>query len=174
MARDLGMYHGEKIHSFVNWLEELRFVKKTYQTKMGKPKYEISSRVELVNFFSRFRDMQKLKLETYVIGTNKEEIMQLLNENGGIMCLTTALQLHGEEFFRDPEIHVYVEDRKLFDVLSEQVEGRVKVSIYEFDLPDMIKEKNGIKITSPTRTIMDLFCNNMAYAAEHFIPKVWI
>jgi|SRR3989338_1198704 len=174
MARDLEMHHGEKISSFVNWLEDLRFVKKTYQTKRSKPNYEIPSRGELVNFYSRFRNMQKLKIESYVIGTNQAEMIQLLNENGGIMCMSTALQLYGEEYYRDPEIHAYVQDPKLFDALSEQVEGRVKVSIYEFDLPDIIKEKNGIKVTSATRTIIDLFCNNMAYAAEQFIPKVWI
>lgn len=175
MARDLGMYHGEKISSFVNWLEDLRFVKKTYQTKSGRPKYEITSRVELVTFYGRFRNMEKLKLETYVIGTNKEEMIQFLNNNGGILCMTTALELYGEEFFRDPEIHVYAEDReKLFNALSEQVEGRVKVSVYQFDLPDKIKEKKGIKVTSATRTIMDLFCSNMAYATEQFIRKVWV
>ena len=129
MARDLNMYHGEKINSFVRWLESLRFVKKTFETSMGKPRYEVTSRVDLVNFYSRFRYMQKIKLDTVVIGTNKDAIIKYLSENDGIMCLTTALQQYGEEYFRDPEVHVYVETPKLLDELSQQTEGRVKVSI---------------------------------------------
>jgi len=173
MARDLNMYHGEKIHSFVGWLEDLKFVKKTYETKMGKPRYEVPSRIELVKFFSRYRDMKEKKIEIYDIGADRESTMRFINKNGGILCLTTALELYGEEYFRDPVIHAYVEDRKLLEEMNEQVKGNTRVILYDFDLPDETRIKNNMKVTSPTRTIIDLFCNDTAYAGETFIPKVW-
>jgi len=174
MSDDLGWDFGQKVNSFVRWLEDLKFVRKTHETGIGKPRYEVSSRIELARFFSRSRVMADLILETYDIAADRKSTIEILSKNGGILCLTTALALYGEEYFRDPVIHAYVEDRKLLEEMNNQVEGKTKVILYDFDLRDEIKIKNKIKVTSPTRTIIDLFCNNLAYAAEHFIPKVWV
>ena len=172
MAFDLGWQHNEKVSSFVRWLEDLKFVKKTFETGRGKPRYEVPSRVALLNFYTRHRNMNEEKIATYSIGRNYESIRKYLNKNGGIMCLTSALQFY-DDYFRDPSIHVYVENRKLLDVIPKQRRGDVKIHLYEYRYADITRKKNGIRITSPTRTIMDLYCNNMGNAAEQLIPKVW-
>lgn len=173
MSEELGWHFGQKINSFVRWLEDLKFIRKTNETGKGKPRYEIPSRVDLVKFYSRFRSMKDLIVQTYEIAADRNVTIKLLGEKGGILCLTTALELYGEEYFRDPVIHAYVDDRHLLEEMQDQVEGHTKVILYDFDLPDEPLIKNNLPVTSPTRTIIDLFCGDVSYAAERFIPKVW-
>ena len=55
MAREIGIPHGAKISNFVCWLEKFKFIRKTL--RQGKIVYEVPSRVELLNFYRRFRNM---------------------------------------------------------------------------------------------------------------------
>jgi len=173
MADEFGWQHNEKVNSFVRWLEDLKFVRKTFETGRGKPRYEVPSRAALLNFYSRNRSMSEEKIGVFSMGRDYVSVRKFLNDNGAIMCLTTALQLY-DDYFRDPEIHVYVKNRKkLFDAIPKDNKGDVKVHIYDYKYADQTKKINEITATSPTRTIMDLYCNNMAYAAEQLILKVW-
>lgn len=173
MADEFGWQHNEKVNSFVRWLEDLKYIKKTFETGRGKPRYEVPSRTALLNFYSRHRSMSEEKIGTYDIGHDYKSVRKYLSDNGGIMCLTTALQFY-DDYFRDPAIHVYVKNRKkLLGIIPNQSRGDVKVHLYDYKYADVTKKINDIRITSPTRTIMDLYCNNMAYAAEQLIPKMW-
>lgn len=172
MARDLGWGHGEKISSFITWLEDLKYVRRTFETRRDKPKYEVPSRAALLNFYSRHRNMNDEKIGVYNIGIDYETIRKFLSDNGAIMCLTTALQFYDDNF-RDPSIHVYVENKNLFDIIPKQSKGNVKVHLYEYYYADITRKIAGIRVTSPIRTIMDLFCNNMAHAAEQLMLKAW-
>lgn len=172
MARDLGMHHNEKISSFVRWLEGLKFVRKTMETERNKPRYEVPSRAALLGFYSRFRDMAEERIGTYTIGRDYGSVRKYLSDNGAIMCITTALQSY-DDYFRDPEIHAYIENPKLLEIIPKQQEGKVKVHLYEYYYPDITQTVRGIRVTSATRTIMDLYCSNRAYAAEQLIAKVW-
>ncbi len=173
MSKDLGWHFGQKINSFVRWLEDFKFIRKTNETGKGKLRYEVTSRMELVKFYSRSRDMHDDVIDTYNIAANHDDAVEFIGKNGGILCLTTALELYGEEYFRDPVVHAYVNDPNLLSEMQNQVEGNTKVILYELKLPDETKIKKDLPVTSPTRTIIDIFCNNMSYAAEKFIPKVW-
>ena len=103
----------------------------------------------------------------------KTDVIKYISKNGGILCLTTALELFDDDYFRDPAVHAYVTDIKLVNKLKNMEEGETKVYLYSYKYPDLEKTDEGIKKTSATRTIIDLFCNNMAYAAEQFSPRVW-
>ena len=174
MARDIGKKHGSVISGFVNWLDELGFIQKTYEKAVKAPKYEVPSPIALVEFFSRTRKMKDLKIDSFEIGTSRDEVKKILSEKGAIMCLTTALE-YSDNYFRDPAIHAYAKNRNIIQELAtEQIGGKLKVILYEYDFPDKPKEQDdGVKITSDIRTIMDMFCNDMAYAAEPLIKKVW-
>lgn len=172
MADEFEWQHNEKVNSFVRWLEDLKYVKKTFETGRGKPRYEVPSRTALLNFYSRHRNMSEEKITTCDIGRDYKLVRKYLSDNGAIMCLTTALQLY-DDYFRDPSIHVYVENLKLLDIIPKQSKGNIKVHLYEYRYADITRKIKGIRTTSPTRTIMDLFCNNLAYTAEQLIPKVW-
>lgn len=170
MARDIDIIHGARISNFVRWLESYKYVKKTIDAK-GKMIYEVPSRQALLTFYSRYRDMQDNKIGTYTIGADPKSTMKHLSENGAIMCLTSALGYY-DNYSRDPELHAYVENPTLVDEV-ESSEGDIKVHLYWYKHPDDSKIEDGIRITSATRTIMDLYCNNMAYLAERLIPRLW-
>lgn len=174
LSDEYGWAFGGKVNGFVRWLENIKLVRKTGETDKGKLRYEVISRTELVKFYSRYRDMTKKVVQTFEIAADRDTAIKIIGENGGILCLTTALELYGEEYFRDPTIHAYMDDANLIPKLEEQVEGNTKVILYQYDLPDEIKTKKNLPVTSPSRTIIDLFCYNLAYAAERFIPKVWL
>jgi len=168
-----GWNFGGKVVDFVNWLVDLRLVSKTHETEKGKPRYEVTSRAELVNFYSRYRDLNKKIIQSYRISIDRDSAIGLIGENGGILCLTTALGMYGDEYLDDPTVHAYSGDPDLLPLMESQTEGDTKVTLYEYDLPDEIKQKKNVPVTSPNRTIVDLFCANLAYAAERFIPRVW-
>ncbi len=174
LSDEFGWPFGGKVSGFVNWLEDLKFVSKTNETKKGKPRYALFSRAELVQFYSRHRDLEKKIIHTFSVAADRETIKQIIGTNGGILCLTTALELYGDDYFRDPTIHAYLDDPKLLTAMEEQIEGKTKVLLYEYDLPDEIEVKNNLSVTSPNRTIIDLFCCNLAYAAERFIRIMWL
>ncbi len=170
MSRDTGIKHGARISNFVRWLENYKFVKKTIDPK-GKAIYQIPSRQALLTFYNRFRDMQDEKIGTFTIGPNPDFTMKHLSKNGAIMCLTSALRFY-DDYSRDPELHAYVENPTLLEEVKAS-EGEVKVHLYWYKYPDDSRVENDIRITSPIRTIMDLYCNNMAYLGERLIPRIW-
>lgn len=172
MADDLGWKFGETVNSFVRWLEEFRQVRKTLDPETRKPIYEVQSRDSLLKFYSNYRDMDKEKLNTLKIGRDYDKVRRYISDNGGIMCLSTALQFY-DDYYRDPVINAYAENRKLLELRDNQEEGQIQVNLYAYDFVDETRRNEGIRITSPTRTIMDLYCNNMAYTAEQLIAKVW-
>ncbi|MDH3313778.1 MAG: hypothetical protein OEM28_11640 [Nitrosopumilus sp.] len=169
-----GWPFGGKVVDFVNWLVDLKLVRKTHETEKGKPRYEVASRAELVNFYSKYRDLNKKIIQTYEIAIDRKSAIKLIGKNGGILCLTTALELYGDEYFQDPTIHAYSADPNLLPLMEDQEDGNTKIILYEYDLADEIKQKKNVPVTSPNRTIIDLFCANLAYAVERFLPKVWL
>lgn len=170
MSRDVKIKHGARISNFVRWLEDFKMVKKTIDQK-GKSIYEVPSRNALLNFYSRYRDMKNEEIGIYRIGPDPEFTMNYLSKNGAIMCLTSALRFY-DDYARDPELHAYVEKPELIDDIKSS-EGNIIVHLYWYKYPDDSRIENKIHVTSPTRTIMDLYCNNMAYLAERLIARLW-
>lgn len=174
MARDIGKKHGSVISRFVIELENMGFVKKTFAKSAKAPKYEVVSPVAIIQFFSRIRRMSELRFDTFEMGNNREDVKRILSNKNAIMCLPTALEYY-DQSFRDPAVHAYVQDRNILqDLINEQVmEGKIKVILYDYDFADEIQIKNEIRVTSPIRTIIDMFCNELGYAVEPLIRKIW-
>jgi len=139
-----------------------------------KPNYEVVSPVILLEYITRLRNMNDLKFGTFEIGNDRSEVKRLLSEKGSILCLSTALEDYGQ-YYRDPAIYAYAQDRGVLeDFLHNQTPGgKVKVVLYDYDIPDEIEIQDEIRQTSPIRTIVDMYCNNLAYAVEPLVRKVW-
>jgi len=173
MARDLKVHHGRRISDFVSLLEEREYVKRTLSTTKRGKTYEVVSPIGLIRYYSNFRRMENLLLESRELGNNRNEMMQYLNSKGAIFCLATALEFH-DEYYRDPAIYAYMPDKSFLEnELPDQAKGKVKVFLYGYDVADEIEIKNKIRITPIVRTIIDLFCDNKAYAAEPLIRRMW-
>ncbi|MCA9828110.1 MAG: hypothetical protein KC444_06960 [Nitrosopumilus sp.] len=173
MARELGYRHGGSISGFVNWLEELRMVEKTKDTLHRTLTYKVPSPPSLVKFYSNFRKMSDLRI-TRDMGDDRNAAIEFFKRNNGVFCLTSALE-HYTEYIRDPAIHVYVDESYWNEMAKKETEGKVRVNFYAFKpyREDNIIEINGMKLTTQLRTLIDLYCDDKAYAAEPLIKKLW-
>ena len=101
-------------------------------------------------------------------------MIEYFKEQNGVFCLTTALE-HYTEYVRDPAIHVYVGDDFYHEMLRKETSGTVRVNMHPF-LPyreNNVIEKDGLRITTKIRTLIDLYCDDKAYAAEPLIKQIW-
>ena len=173
MARDLDIPHGQRVSGFVNWLVDLRFVAKVINRKQRLHVYRVTTPVALVKFFSRFRNMKKQKI-ILDWGVDRDKVIEYLKDEGGIFCLTTALQ-HYTEYIRDPVIHVYVNEDFWNKMQKMETTGTVRVCMYPLtlDRKDNVIEKDGLKITTRLRTLIDLYCDDKAYAGDPLIKQIW-
>ena len=152
------------VNKVVNW-----FVARGYVAKR-KGNYELIIPAAAFSLFPLYRAMKPYA--SFDVSLKGEDVLATIKGNG-TLCLTSALS-HYDSYYRDPAIYVYSKDEKLVEELKNAPKGLTHVVLYEEDLngSDTVK-KNGQLITSKTRTIIDLFCANKAYAAEMLIKKEW-
>lgn len=173
MARDLDVPHGAQISGFVNWMVDLGFVIKVKNKRHRIYVYEVSAPVALIKFYSRFRNMANFKLSKDM-GTDRDKVIEYFRDRGDVFCLTTALE-HYTEYVRDPAVNVYVDGAFLNEMQSKETEGTVRVNMYPFApyRKDNAVQKDGLEITTKLRTLIDLFCTDMAYAGEPLVMQLW-
>ncbi|MEM3144044.1 MAG: hypothetical protein QXW91_05400 [Candidatus Nitrosotenuis sp.] len=173
MARDLNYPHGSRISDFVVWLEKLGFVVKSKNIQDRVNTYRVPAPLSLVKFYSAFRKMNDLRVSVDW-GTNRDQVMEYFKSQNAVFCLSTALEQYSE-FVRDPAIHVYVTDEFWNEMAQKETAGTVRVHMYLFKpyREDNVTEKNGLKVTTPLRTLIDLYCDDKAYAAEPLVRQIW-
>ena len=98
--------------------------------------------------------------------------MQYLSDNGAVMCLVSSLQFY-DDYTKSPELYAYVSDPALIDKINSIDKGEVKVNFYWYKYSDDSKITDGFRHTSPYRTLMDLYSNNMAYLGERLAKRLW-
>lgn len=173
MARDLGYKHGGSVSNFVKGLEDLRFVEKFRDHEDDALMYRVTSPVGLIRFYSNFRRMDDIRL-SLDMGESRRGAMEFFKKNNGIFCLTTALENYSE-YVKDPSIHVYVDQDYWNDMEKKESDGNVRVNLYVFKpyREDNVTEINDLKVTTRLRTLIDLYCDDKAYAAEPLIKQIW-
>jgi hypothetical protein len=153
------------VNRVVNWLVLQRYVAK----RTGY--YELVSPSAILGLFPLYRKMKPY--ETLDVALPAKQALEILNGSGAL-CLTSALSYY-DDYYRDPAIHVYLQDEKILNELKSLQKGYTHIEVYREDLNShdftIIK---GQKITTKIRTMIDLFCANKAYAAERLIKKEWI
>jgi len=150
---------GSAVNRFVKELEDFGYVDQTGSIAKGGQKYQVTSPVGLVSFYSKFRKMSKL--DSFTIGESKDKVMEYLAKKGAIFCLNTALSKYDTHFV-DAAIYAYLPKENqgvLEDEIKNMEHGKILVYLYHYDLEDDIVEKNGQQFTSKVRTIIDLYCD---------------
>ena len=149
----------------MNWFVSCGYVAKR------KGYYEIVAAAATFSLFPLYRKMKPYA--AFDINLSKEEVLEIIKGKGAL-CLTSAL-FYYDSYYRDPAIHVYLNDNKIIEELKHYPKGFTHIEIYREDLNsnDFIK-KNYHLVTDKIRTIIDLFCASKAYAAERLIKKEWI
>ncbi len=173
MARDLGIPHGGRVSGFVNWLVYLNFIETVKNRKQRVQVYRVTSPLALIKFFSSFRNMNTQKISKDW-GVDRDKVIEYFKTQGGVFCLTTALE-HYTEYVRDPAIHVYVTEDFWNEIQKKETSGTVRVNMYPFTpyREDNVTEKDGLQITTKLRTLIDLYCSDKAYAGEPLVKQLW-
>jgi len=153
------------VNKTVNW-----FVARGYVARR-QGNYEVMTPAAIFNLFPLYRTMKPCA--SFDVSLKGENVLAMI-KGKGTLCLTSALS-HYDAYYRDPAIYAYSKDGKLIEELKNAKKGLTRVELFEEDLNggDTIK-KNGQLITGKTRTVIDLFCANRAYAAERMIKNEWI
>lgn len=158
-----------RVNEVVQWLVKNNLAEK-YKTR-----HEVLNPIGIVKLFTYSRRMNDLKQFSIDMKVDRAKLMSYLKKHKVVFCLTSALQEYSA-YFRDPSINFYARDfEKIRDELRKLPQGMVRINVYRPDvfLESDTVEKGGMLLTSELRTVIDLFCDNKAYAAKELIEKLW-
>jgi len=157
------------VNDTINILLDKEFVK-----KQGK-KYALVDEkglLELIAFLKPLTKDIKLKITTSL--TKKELISRLPKEI--TFCLETALAQY-TNYYESNRVCVYATN-KSFESIKKAFfsPGKTTELVIFEDNPILTKkeiaQKNEVKYTNVTRTIIDLYCDNKAFLADKILNKV--
>ena len=164
---------GATVNKFVKKLEDFGYVAQTGSIKQGGQRYQVTSPIGLISFYSKFRKMSKL--DSFTIGISKEKVIEYLIKKGAILCLNTALSKYDAHFV-DAAVYAYLPKESqgvLEDEIKNMENGKILVNLYHYDLEDNIVERDGQRFTSKARTVIDLYCDNKSNQTENFVRELW-
>ena len=152
------------VNKVVNW-----FVSRGFAAKR-KGKYALVSPAAVFGLFPLYRRMAPSM--TFDVNLSRNRVLDLLRGKSAL-CLSSALSNY-DGYYRDPAIYAYVTDKRVVEELKGFSRGFTHVELFEVDLSgsDFVLV-NGRKISSATRTVIDLFCANKAYAAQRLVKREW-
>ena len=163
------------VSTVVRWLQLHQHVVR--RNEDGR--YEVSQPEGLiVSMLPYQRTMSRALLRTVKTPGRAEAVRDWLSKEGATLCLESALEQYSG-FFRGDRIAVYhPKPRALLDKISSRGEGLLPVAVYRPDIPldgDQVfsDEVGGMKRTSKFRTLVDLVCDNRAYAAKDLFADLW-
>ncbi len=158
-----------RVNEVVQWLIKNNLVEKY------KNRHEVLNPIGIIKLFAYSRRMDEIKQFGIDVKEDRETLFDYLKKRKVVFCLTSALQEYSA-YFRDPSINFYATDfEKIRDELKRLPQGITRINVYKPDASlesDTVK-KDGILLTSELRTVIDLFCDNKAYAAKELIEKLW-
>lgn len=162
LAKETGVSWG-RMNKVVQWLVKKGFVRKTTA-------YQLVNPTSLISLLTAEVELEK---QSFDIDVPPNAIFSWVKKNKGVLCLTSALQLFSN-YFRDTGINLYysegVEER-----LRSAQPGITRVFLIKSNIglsESEIIRKNGFLLTDEIRTIIDLFADKKAYAAEPLLKKI--
>lgn len=136
--------------------------------------YVVSDAAGIVSAISVFRHMERLKSASLKLRLGKKEILGMLPE-GSVLCLDSALDFYAHAYVGN-RVCAYA-DKKTAEEIAEKFagyEGNVSGLDVYLPVPPVTGAKKGkFRITSEVRTVIDLVCDDKAYAADALFRKLW-
>ena len=167
--------HPPQVSTVVRWLQAHQHVIR----RKTDGRYEVAQPASLViAVFPYQRVMDRTLVGTVKVRSTPEDVCQLLTREGATLCLESALSVHSE-FFRPDRVAVYhSKPKKLLKQIAPNEGGLLPVSVYEPDIPleGDVEEPDSdspFRRTARFRTLVDLVCDNRAYAAKDLFWTLW-
>lgn len=128
--------------------------------------------LDMIAFLKPLKNDIKLKISTSL---TKKEIQTKLPKDT-IFCLESALEQY-TNYYESNRIAVYLTENSILKLKKEFFAPGNKTELVIIEAkPELtnkeINTKNKINYTNPTRTIIDLYCDNKAFLADKILGKV--
>lgn len=164
-----------QVNTVVKWLETRQHLVR----RKEDGRYEVTQPAALVTaMFPYQRIMSRALVRTVKVDKGVDEVAKVLTREGATLCLESALTLYSG-FFRADRVAVYhPKPRELIAGILPNEGGLLPVSVYDIDIPlagDLVEpdKKIPVRRTSRFRTLIDLVCDNRAYAAKDIFAELW-
>jgi hypothetical protein len=167
--------HTSQVSGLVRWMEIHQHVVRL----RSDGRYETTQPASLVlAVFPYQRSMARSLVGTIKVRASLEEASRMLTDEGGTLCLESALAIYSQYFRPDRVAAYHAEPRKFLRGLKSSDGGLLPVAVYEADIPltGDIEEPDGrsrLRRTGKFRTLVDLVCDNRAYAAKELFAEQW-
>ena len=167
--------HTSQVSGVIRWLEAHQHV----QRRKSDGRYETTQPASLVlAVFPYQRVMARALVGTIKVGSDESEVRRLLGREGATLCLESALLAYSEYFRPDRIAAYHPHPRKLLAGLAPSEGGVLPVAVYEPDIPlegdvDVPDPVSPLRRTGRFRTLIDLVCDNRAYAAKDLFAELW-
>jgi len=156
-----------QVNKIVKYLLEKGFIEK------GRACYAVTNPLGLMEEIARHRDMKKRLLGRFSLPAGEEDLLNMLKEQA-VFCLDTALKQYCSKVITG-RICAYIkgDKKKLFEELSAMKGNNTHLFLYAEDLPVAAVDMNGMHYTDKVRTVIDLVCDNSAFAASKLFEELW-
>lgn len=157
------------VNDTINILLDKDFIKKE------EKKYVLVDEKGLLDMIAFLKPLKKdIKLQISTSLTKKEVQTKLPKET--VFCLESALEQY-TNYYESNKILCYLTENNISKLKKEFFSPGNKTELIILESKPIltkkeINTKNGIKYTNPTRTIIDLYCDNKAFLADKIIGKV--
>ncbi len=157
------------INKVSNWLLGKRLIARR------ESKYFLSDPAGIISAISIYRDMKQLKILEADTSLTKAQLMQLIPKSA-VFCLDSALGLWSS-YYKSGRVCAYL-GQKEADAIKKRLlfkPGNAStLCIYmEKPLVKQKKEAKGRFYTGRVRAVVDMFCDDRAFAAEMLYKELW-
>lgn len=126
----------------------------------------------VTSVFPYQRSMSDAHAATIRVRGTRKRVTELLTSMGGILCLESALEEYSS-YFRPSRVCAYhLFPDRIARSLSPHEGGVIQVELYIPDIP-LEGDVEESRRTSRFRTLIDLVCDNKAYAAKDLFEDLW-
>ncbi len=156
------------VNRVTQWMEERGWVAK----RSGH--YELVDAAGAVLAMTVFRNMKRLQWFEAPTSLSIPEVVKKMPASA-VYCLETALR-EQSGYYHSNRLCAYLDEKqadRLRDSLALNPGQKTTVAVYKpLPVPSTIK-KNGLTITNPVRTVIDLACDGKTALAQDLFTRLW-
>jgi hypothetical protein len=156
-----------QVNKIVKYLLEKGFIEK------GKSSYIVRNPLAIIEEIAKYRDMKKRLVGKFALFVEEGDLLNMLKEQA-VFCLDTALKQYCDGVITS-RVCAYVkgDKKKLLEELAAMRGNNTHLFLYTEDLPVEMVDINQMLYTDKVRTIIDLVCDNSAFAASKLFEELW-
>jgi len=166
LSQELKVSLGQ-VNKIVNYLQKKGFVEK------GKTSYMLANPLAVIGEIAKYRDMEKCRIARFSLSVDQKTLLEMLKSNA-IFCLDTALKQYCNNVVTN-RICAYLSpgNDRLIEKFAAMEGNKTYLYLYSNDLPTEGLLIDNARYTDKVRTVIDLVCDNSAFAASKLFEELW-